>query len=159
MWTNFRLFPSDKSRVPVEKEKLMLCHMPKSIGWYENFLLSVFLPAALRAACWQLVWHVCQASFTLNCIKVWHLIHIKGCAATLFSLCCNAILDHRLMWLSDSALRCVEWNFGSEKYRTVHAYMYSAGCSKIYCSSAIFILKYKILMLTTSRHVHVGYNM
>ena len=109
-------------------QKIISCSMP----W--NSLPSVFLPSALRAACWQLVWHVCHShSFTLNCFGAWHFIPIKGSAALLFSLCCRSILiDHSLMRLSD--LRCLEWNFRTWNIQyctwTVHAVVKSGAAQQ-----------------------------
>ena len=142
MSTNFvgktSLFPSDKTRVPrktnkkrepppqkKKKKNLIPCRRPKSAGEYCNVLLSVFsLPAlcpktAQRAACWQLVWHICHYhSFTLDSLRMWHFIPIKGWAASLFSLFWRAnLVDHRLMQLSDGAFQCVVWNFGQWKVR------------------------------------------
>ena len=64
----------------------MLCLRSKSTSWCWNFLPSVLLPSALRAAFGWLVWHVCHShSFTLKCFGVWHFIPVEGwAAATLF---------------------------------------------------------------------------
>ena len=56
-------------------------------------------------------------------LGVWHFIPragLRSCSR------CAIHVDHRLMGLFDGA------NLESEKYSTVHVYMYSACCSKIW---------------------------
>ena len=122
-------------------EKIMPCRTPKSTGWYWNFLSSVFLHATPRATRWWLVWHVCHShTFALNCFG-YGVLFLPKAGLPRYSRFAAALNSH---WQQTDATlrRCI--SLGRVKFRTVkstvHVYLYSARCSKIWGSLATPIL-------------------
>ena len=150
MWTTFLgrrsfLLPriSQEYLGKTEKENLEPWRTPKSAGWYWNFLPLVFSLPALCPEGNTLVVSLTSLSQPQLCTEpFWGVAFYSyqrlGRCTILVLLPHLILIDHRLMRLSNGALRCVEWNFGKWK---VHVHMYIARCGKIWDTSATSILK------------------
>ena len=91
----------------------------------------------------------------------------SGWAAALFLLCCRAtFVDNRLTWLSDGALRWVDWNFGRWKGQymctyPVHALVKSGAVQqhpfwRTYCACTVVTYR-PIINYTGNMHLHTKY--